>query len=111
QRMAPRTNSGATLQGSHTRRGRRPGRHRIRSQPRLPTGTGGLLQAQPRARGRWSLMPPQGGRANFASLVGAVGDNSPVDRKRTPAPKKTTVEPVEGQLLADVPVDQLIANP
>ena len=56
-------------------------------------------------------MPPKGGRANFASLVGAVGDNSPVDRKRTPTPKKTTAEPVEGQLLADVPVDQLIANP
>ena len=56
-------------------------------------------------------MPPKGGRANFASLVGAVGDNSPVDRKRTPAPKKTTIEPLEGQLLADIPVDQLIANP
>ncbi|WP_413768773.1 ParB/RepB/Spo0J family partition protein [Rhodococcus pyridinivorans] len=58
-------------------------------------------------------MPPKGGRANFASLVGAVGDNSPVDRKRTPTPTKTktTIEPLEGQLLADVPVDQLIANP
>jgi len=60
-------------------------------------------------------MPPKGGRANFASLVGAVGDNSPVDRKRTPtkttATSKTTIEPLEGQLLADVPVDQLIANP
>ena len=60
-------------------------------------------------------MAPKGGRANFASLVGAVGDNSPVDRKRTPTPTKTktktTIEPVEGQLLADVPVDQLIANP
>ncbi|GES39937.1 chromosome (plasmid) partitioning protein ParB [Rhodococcus aetherivorans] len=40
-----------------------------------------------------------------------MGDNSPVDRKRTPAPEKTTIEPLEGQLLADVPVDQLIANP
>ncbi|WP_139000256.1 ParB/RepB/Spo0J family partition protein [Rhodococcus zopfii] len=60
-------------------------------------------------------MPPKGGRANFASLVGAVGDNSPVDRKRTPtkttATSKTTIEPLEGQLLADVPLDQLIANP
>ena len=64
-------------------------------------------------------MAPRGGRANFASLVGAVGEHSPVDRKRTPAsapaPTKTktkaTIEPVEGQLLADVPVDQLIANP
>ncbi|OWY80162.1 peptide transporter [Rhodococcus sp. BUPNP1] len=58
-------------------------------------------------------MPPRGGRANFASLVGAVGDNSPVDRKRTPTPTKTktTIEPLEGQLLADVPLDQLIANP
>ncbi|BDB62773.1 MULTISPECIES: hypothetical protein [Rhodococcus] len=33
-------------------------------------------------------MPPKGGRANFASLVGAVGDNSPVDRKRTPHPQR-----------------------
>ena len=62
-------------------------------------------------------MPPKGGRANFASLVGAVGEHSPVDRKRTPTPTKTNttskaaIEPVEGQLLADVPVDQLIANP
>ncbi|WP_349536640.1 ParB/RepB/Spo0J family partition protein [Rhodococcus rhodochrous] len=60
-------------------------------------------------------MPPKGGRANFASLVGAVGDNSPVDRKRTPtkttATSKTTIKPLEGQLLADVPLDQLIANP
>ncbi len=59
-------------------------------------------------------MPPKGGRANFASLVGAVGEHSPVDRKRTPptpTKTKTTIEPLEGQLLADVPVDQLIANP
>lgn len=56
-------------------------------------------------------MPPKGGRANFASLVGAVGDNSPVDRKRTPAPKKVSDEPVDGQFLADVPLGQLIANP
>ncbi|MBS9376343.1 ParB/RepB/Spo0J family partition protein [Rhodococcus sp. B50] len=61
-------------------------------------------------------MAPKGGRANFAALVGAVGDNSPVDRKRTPAksasgtPASAPV-PGEGQLLADVPVDQLIANP
>jgi ParB family transcriptional regulator, chromosome partitioning protein len=55
-------------------------------------------------------MPPKGGRANFASLVGAVGDHSPVDRKRTP-PKKATTEPVDGQFMADVPIDQLVANP
>jgi len=56
-------------------------------------------------------MAPRGGRANFASLVGAVGDNSPVDRKRTPAAAPKKAQPVEGQLLADVPVDELIANP
>ncbi|MFX1760917.1 chromosome partitioning protein parb [Rhodococcus gordoniae] len=56
-------------------------------------------------------MAPKGGRANFASLVGAVGDNSPVDRKRTPTPYKVVARPVEGQLLADVPVGRLVANP
>ncbi len=57
-------------------------------------------------------MPPKGGRANFASLVGAVGDNSPVDRKRTTtSPKKVDIEPVDGQFMADVPVEQLVANP
>ncbi|MFZ2529679.1 MAG: peptide transporter [Rhodococcus sp. (in: high G+C Gram-positive bacteria)] len=61
-------------------------------------------------------MAPKGGRANFASLVGAVGDNSPVDRKRTVAPKAATTqpvstEPVDGQFLADVPVAELVANP
>jgi len=56
-------------------------------------------------------MAPKGGRANFASLVGAVGDNSPVDRKRTVSPKPVTTEPVDGQFLADVPVAELVANP
>ncbi|MGW0022340.1 ParB/RepB/Spo0J family partition protein [Rhodococcus sp. NPDC003382] len=56
-------------------------------------------------------MAPKGGRANFASLVGAVGDNSPVDRKRTVSPKPITTEPVDGQFLADVPVAELVANP
>jgi ParB/RepB/Spo0J family partition protein len=61
-------------------------------------------------------MAPKGGRANFASLVGAVGDNSPVDRKRTPTEPASSTSasapvPAEGQLLADVPVDQLLANP
>ncbi|TCN53565.1 ParB family chromosome partitioning protein [Rhodococcus sp. SMB37] len=57
-------------------------------------------------------MPPKGGRANFASLVGAVGDNSPVDRKRTTtSPKTVDAEPVDGQFMADVPVKQLVANP
>lgn len=57
-------------------------------------------------------MPPKGGRANFASLVGSVGDNSPVDRKRTTtSPKNVDTEPVDGQFIADVPVEQLVANP
>lgn len=61
-------------------------------------------------------MAPKGGRANFASLVGAVGDNSPVDRKRTTSPKTTTTQPVnaapiDGQFLADVPVAEFVANP
>ena len=56
-------------------------------------------------------MPPKGGRANFASLVGAVGDNSPVDRKRTPSPKTVSAEPVDGRFMADVPLDRLVANP
>ncbi|GEM_PF-987499 len=63
-------------------------------------------------------MAPRGGRANFATLVGSVGDNSPVDRKKTPAPKtKPTnadpvdTQPVDGQFLPDVPLDDLVANP
>lgn len=56
-------------------------------------------------------MPPKGGRANFASLVGAVGDNSPVDRKRTISPASTVAEPVDGRFLADVPLEHLVANP
>jgi len=56
-------------------------------------------------------MPPKGGRANFASLVGAVGDNSPVDRKRTSSPAHAVTEPVDGRFLADVPLEQLVANP
>lgn len=60
----------------------------------------------------------RGGRANFASLVGSVGDNSPVDRKKTSAPRTKTaqtdpvdVQPVDGQFLPDVPLDDLVANP
>ncbi|WP_419789237.1 ParB/RepB/Spo0J family partition protein [Prescottella equi] len=58
----------------------------------------------------------RGGRANFASLVGSVGDNSPVDRKKPlPKPKAasepTETEPVDGQFLPDVPLDHLVANP
>ncbi|NKV32951.1 peptide transporter [Rhodococcus hoagii] len=61
-------------------------------------------------------MAPRGGRANFASLVGSVGDNSPVDRKKpVPKPKTATVPeetgPVDGQFLPDVPLDHLVANP
>ncbi|EME22636.1 ParB/RepB/Spo0J family partition protein [Rhodococcus triatomae] len=57
-------------------------------------------------------MAPKGGRANFASLVGSVGDNSPVDRKKTPEkPKPVEAEPVDGQFLADVPLEELVANP
>ncbi|GBF17720.1 chromosome-partitioning protein ParB [Rhodococcus sp. Br-6] len=58
----------------------------------------------------------RGGRANFASLVGSVGDNSPVDRKK-PVPKpKVASGPaetgaVDGQFLPDVPLDHLVANP
>ncbi|MBM9839617.1 peptide transporter [Rhodococcus hoagii] len=61
-------------------------------------------------------MAPRGGRANFASLVGSVGDNSPVDRKKpVPKPKTATMPeetgPVDGQFLPDVPLDHLVANP
>lgn len=56
-------------------------------------------------------MAPKGGRANFAALVGAVGDNSPVDRKQTATPKIVDPEPVDGQFMADVPLEQLVANP
>ncbi|WJJ14638.1 peptide transporter (plasmid) [Prescottella equi] len=61
-------------------------------------------------------MMARGGRANFASLVGSVGDNSPVDRKKPlPKPKPASgpaeTEPVDGQFLPDVPLDHLVANP
>lgn len=56
-------------------------------------------------------MAPKGGRANFASLVGAVGDNSPVDRKRPVKPQPHSSEPVDGQFLPDVPLAKLAANP
>ncbi|MFX1787222.1 ParB/RepB/Spo0J family partition protein [Prescottella equi] len=61
-------------------------------------------------------MMARGGRANFASLVGSVGDNSPVDRKKPlPKPKAASgaaeTEPVDGQFLPDVPLDHLVANP
>ncbi|GAA4485945.1 hypothetical protein GCM10023094_41510 [Rhodococcus olei] len=61
-------------------------------------------------------MAPKGGRANFASLVGSVGDNSPVDRKHTAKPTlvrsaPASDEPVDGRFLPDVPLAQLVANP
>ncbi|MGO4203625.1 peptide transporter [Rhodococcus sp. TAF43] len=56
-------------------------------------------------------MAPKGGRANFASLVGAVGDNSPVDRKRPVNPQPSSPEPVDGQFMANVPLAKLVANP
>ncbi|MFF0818060.1 ParB/RepB/Spo0J family partition protein [Rhodococcus sp. NPDC003318] len=56
-------------------------------------------------------MAPKGGRANFASLVGSVGDNSPVDQKKTVKPEPVVAEIVDGQFLADVPLTDLAANP
>ncbi|MDH6285029.1 ParB/RepB/Spo0J family partition protein [Prescottella agglutinans] len=70
-------------------------------------------------------MAPRGGRANFAALVGSVGDNSPVDRKKNTAkPKPITnndtavsssdaanSDVVDGQFLPGVPLDDLVANP
>lgn len=62
-------------------------------------------------------MAPRGGRTNFAALVGSVGDNSPVDRKKTPPkPKPANTKPaetgpVDGQFLPGVPLDDLVANP
>lgn len=62
-------------------------------------------------------MAPRGGRADFAALVGAVGDNSPVDRQHAiPKPKPASTDPVDpapvdGQFLPAVPLDDLVANP
>lgn len=60
-------------------------------------------------------MAPRGGRANFAALVGSVGDNSPVDRKRTEKPKPAIEDPIDdpidGQFIPGVPLDDLVANP
>ncbi|WP_137876528.1 peptide transporter [Rhodococcus sp. Q] len=56
-------------------------------------------------------MAPKGGRANFASLVSSVGDNSPVDRKKTVTPTPANTESVDGKFLADVPLTDLVANP
>ncbi len=60
-------------------------------------------------------MAPRGGRANFASLVGSVGDNSPVDRKKAEKPKPVIDdpidEPIDGQFFPSVPLDDLVANP
>lgn len=43
----------------------------------------------------------RGGRVDFSSLVGSVGDRSPVD---------ATI-PVDGQFRPDVPLSELVANP
>ncbi|WP_430336291.1 ParB/RepB/Spo0J family partition protein [Rhodococcus sp. ACT016] len=62
-------------------------------------------------------MAPRGGRANFASLVGSVGDNSPVDRNKAPKPQPANDAAaadsvvVDGQFLPGVPLDDLVANP
>lgn len=59
-------------------------------------------------------MARRGGRIDLASLAGSVGDNSSVDG--TPAPpaanNRTRDETyVDGQLIPDVPIDELIGNP
>lgn len=56
-------------------------------------------------------MAPRGGRANFAALVGSVGDHSPVDRDKNPKPKSSNDHSVEGMFLADIPLHQLASNP
>jgi ParB family chromosome partitioning protein len=63
-------------------------------------------------------MARRGGRIDLASLAGSVGDNSSVDSKPV-TPAKTTPADVpsdvstyiDGQLLANVPLGELIGNP
>ncbi len=64
-------------------------------------------------------MARRGGRIDLASLAGSVGDNSSVDNKPATAPSKSTSVNtpadagtyMDGQLLADVPLEELIGNP
>lgn len=59
-------------------------------------------------------MARRGGRIDLASLAGSVGDNSSVDS--TPAPPAANNSArdetyIDGQLITDVPIDELIGNP
>ncbi|OFV72812.1 ParB/RepB/Spo0J family partition protein [Rhodococcus erythropolis] len=59
-------------------------------------------------------MARRGGRIDLASLAGSVGDNSSVDS--TPAPPAVNNSArdetyIDGQLITDVPIDELIGNP
>ena len=64
-------------------------------------------------------MARRGGRIDLASLAGSVGDNSSVDNKPATTPSKSTSVNtpadagtyMDGQLLADVPLEELIGNP
>ncbi|KPH21412.1 ParB/RepB/Spo0J family partition protein [Rhodococcus sp. D-46] len=58
-------------------------------------------------------MARRGGRIDLASLAGAVGEYSSVDR--TPAPTSTsrggTEKSIDGAFFADVPLGELVGNP
>ncbi|MCD2158253.1 ParB N-terminal domain-containing protein [Rhodococcus cerastii] len=58
-------------------------------------------------------MARRGGRIDLASLAGAVGDYSSVDRPPSAPPTNSakTSGSIEGQLLADVPLEKLVGNP
>ncbi|WP_306303509.1 hypothetical protein [Rhodococcus sp. BS-15] len=57
-------------------------------------------------------MAARGGRANFASLVDAVGDKSSVDRKDPAARQQPhTTGSGDGQFLPNVPLEMLVSNP
>ncbi|MDV6271425.1 ParB/RepB/Spo0J family partition protein [Rhodococcus globerulus] len=64
-------------------------------------------------------MARRGGRIDLASLAGSVGDNSSVDNKPATEPSKNpsvntlanASTYMDGQLLADVPLGELIGNP
>ncbi|MBQ7804430.1 ParB/RepB/Spo0J family partition protein [Rhodococcus sp. (in: high G+C Gram-positive bacteria)] len=58
-------------------------------------------------------MARRGGRIDLASLAGSVGDNSSVDSTPTPASNSSANADtyIDGQLMTDVPLDELIGNP
>ena len=59
-------------------------------------------------------MARRGGRIDLASLAGSVGDNSSVDSTPTPPSTNSSADAdtyVDGQLMTDVPLDELIGNP